>query len=280
MSNWTDNFKRQQLLRIAGLRRELGRLDNKWRLAVLVAVVLGLVLSVGVFAGGFSVVTYDDTSANNQQPVKEVTTEQYIFNGDFSQWANGYPVGWDVPTPILSPGWSVHFANMDYARSGGSDGGTNPAVGYFFRTGSSGSQFAGLSQQVSPKLRTGGYWVQIHMTAWEHNVESAYNSIAWYGFGDSPDPNSVKEWRELFPDEFVCANGDARCNHLGRKETVVIKAGSFLHIQMGMKFPDFNSWTVFGLDDISITGFDDGINVDVTDYTDDGDVFWDPRGER
>jgi hypothetical protein len=63
-------------------------------------------------------------------------------------------------------------------------------------------------------------------------------------------------------------------------ESVEIEAGSYMHVQMGMKFPDHQSWTVFGLDDISITDFSDGIEVDVTDFVDDGDVRWDPRAPR
>ena len=58
-------------------------------------------------------------------------------------------------------------------------------------------------------------------------------------FGDTDDPSSVTEWRELFPDEYACPNGDGRCNHLGRKESVFIPTGSYFHLWMGMKFPDF-----------------------------------------
>ena len=47
-----------------------------------------------------------------------------------------------------------------------------------------------------------------------------------------------------------------------------------------MKFPDWGAWTVFGVDDISISDFSDGIEVDVNGFTDDGDVFWDPRAIR
>ncbi len=253
---------------------------SKLKIAIAFTVLLGIVVSVAAFAGGFSVVTYDDTSSDIEQPVEKVTSPQYILNGDFTDWTGGYPDHWNVPMPVLSAGWEVHFANMDYTEAG-STGGINQAVGYFFRTGSSGSQFAGMSQQVSDHLTTGNYWVQVHITAWEHNVESAYNSVAWYGFGDSDSPNSVSEWRELFPDEYVCANGDGKCNHLGRKETVFIPKGSYLHLWMGMKFPDHNAWTVFGVDDISITDLhSDGIHMDVTGFQDDGDVFWDPRALR
>lgn len=252
---------------------------SKLKIALLVTLLLGLVVSVATFAGGFAVVKYDDTSANIRVPTNTITTEQYIFNGDFLEWENGYPKGWNVPTPVLSPGWEVHFAQMDYTRSGSSEG-LNPAVGYFFRTGTEGSQFAGLSQRVSPKLVSGQYWVQVHVTAWENYVESPYNSVAWYGFGETDSPSSVSEWRELFPDEYPCPNEEGRCNHLGRKEAVFIKAGSFFHLWMGMKFPDHKAWTVFGIDDISITDFSDGIKIDVTDFTDDGDIRWDPNAPR
>lgn len=252
---------------------------SKLKIAIALTVLLGIVVSVAAFAGGFAVVTYDDTSARIRQPTKKISTPQYLYNGDFSIWKDGMPDGWNVPTPILSPDWSVHFASMDYARPGSSDG-MNPAVGYFFRTGSSGSQFAGMSQRVSHMLVTGDYWVQVHITAWEHNVQSDYNSVAWYGFGPTDSPSSVTQWRELFPDPQVCANEGGRCNHLGRKETVFIESGSYLHLWMGMKFPDHNAWTVFGIDDISITDFSDGIEVDVTGFEDDGDVFWDPRAPR
>jgi len=282
---------------------------SKLKTALLLTLLLGLVVSVATFAGGFKVVKYEDTSAKIKQPAKSVTTPQYIFNGDFSYWEGGKPVGWDVPTPVLTPGWSVHFANVDLTEAGTQEGGSpplpegaappakegetaappkdmpappgyNPGAGYFFRTGASGSQYAGMSQQVSHELVDGKYWVQVHMTAWEHNVKSEYNSVAWYGFGHSADPSSVQEWRELFPDTYVCANNAAKCNYLGRKEGVFIRQGSFLHLWMGMKFPDHNAWSVFVVDDISISDFSDGINVDITDFVDDGDVTWNPRAER
>ena len=236
---------------------------SKLKIALLLTLLLGLVVSVTTFAGGFQVVKYEDTSAKIDQPSKTVEKPQYILNGDFMYWENGYPVDWDVPTPTLSPDWSVHFANVDLTEAGTREGGVpplpapppppagveapepigiNPGAGYFFRTGASGSQYAGMSQQVGSNLVDGEYWVQVHMTAWEHNVQSPYNSVAWYGFGDTKDSSSVTEWRELFPDH--------------------------------------NAWTVFVVDDISISDFSDGIDVDVTDFTDDGDVFWDSRAER
>jgi len=254
---------------------------SKFKTAILLTLLLGLVVSVAAFAGGFSVVKYDDTSAEIKQPVKEVTKAQYIMNGDFLDWTGGYPDYWDVPTPVLSPGWEVHFANMDFTEAGTAAGaGMNPASGWFIRTGTAGSQYAGMSQQVSSHLMTGMYWVQVHITSWEHNVQSPYNSVAWYGFGETADSSSVTEWRELFPDTYVCSNGDEVCNYLGRQESVFIHEGAFMHIMVGMKFPDHQAWTVFGVDDISISDFSDHINIDVDDFTDDGDVYWDSRAPR
>lgn len=250
---------------------------SKLRIAAVLAVLLALVAAVVAFAGGFSIVSYKDTSAKGYDPGKSITTPQYIQNGDFTSWTGGKPDFWNVPTPVLGPNWEVHFANVDLSRGGD---GVNNAAGLFFRTGSSGSQFAGMSQQVSPELATGAYWVQVHITAWEENVQSPYNSVAWYGFGPTSDPNSVTEWRELFPDTYVCSNGAETCNHLGRKETVEIEAGSYMHLWMGMKFPDHQAWTVFVVDDISITDLSDGIDVEVTDFIDDGDVRWDSNAAR
>jgi len=253
---------------------------RKFKIALLLALILGLVVSVAAFAGGFQVVKYEDTSTEIEQPAESITTPQYILNGDFMDWDNGKPAIWDVPTPVLTPGWEVHFANVDLTAAGTAENaGLNPGAGYFFRTGASGSQYAGMSQQVGVPV-DGTYWVQVHVTAWEHNVQSPYNSVAWYGFGDTNESSSVTEWRELFPDVYVCANGDAVCNYLGRKESVSIGVGDYLHLRMGMKFPDHNAWTVFVVDDISISDFSDGIEVDVDDFVDDGDVYWDPRAER
>ncbi len=253
---------------------------NKVKLAVLLSAIMGIIITVVAFAGGFSVVSYTDTSAKGYHP-SSVTTPQYIVNGDFNEWVGGYPVSWNMPTPVLSPNWEVHFANVDLAKGGGEeDRGISNAAGMFFRAGSSGSQYAGMSQQVGDGLVSGDYWVQVHITAWEERVTSAYNSVAWYGFGSTSDPSSVTVWRELFPDQRVCKNISQVCNHLGRKETVNIEAGSYMHLQMGMKFPDHQSWTTFVIDDISITDFSDGIDVDVTDFVDDGDIYWDSQSQR
>ena len=253
---------------------------NKVRIAIILSVVMGIIITVAAFAGGFSVVSYTDTTAKGYHP-GSVTTPQYIVNGDFNEWANGSPVAWNMPAVNPSNNWEVHFANVDLVKEGGEEGrGVNNAAGLFFRAGSAGSQYAGMSQQVGPGLVSGNYWVQVHITAWEERVTSAYNSVAWYGFGSTSDPSSVTEWRELFPDQRVCKNAAQACNYLGRKETVHVEAGSYMHLQMGMKFPDHQSWTVFVVDDISITDLSDGIEIDLTGFVDDGDIFWDSDASR
>lgn len=246
---------------------------KKTRIAILLSLLLVLIVATSAFAGGFAVVTYTDTSARGFNP-GEVGGDVYIANGDFSDWSGGYPVGWNVPAVALSPNWEVHFAQMDYTRGGG----WNYAAGLFFRTGSAGSQYASMSQQVSSELVGGYYWVQTHITAWEYKTRSPYNAVAWYGFGDSDDPASVSEWRELFPDTYVCDNDAQICNHLGRHETVWIDAGSYMHVKMGMKFPDHQAWTVFGVDDISITNIDGTLLDD--GFIDDGDVTWNRSAVR
>lgn len=251
--------------------------QNKWRVAIVASLLLGLVVSVAAFAGGFSVVSYDDVRVTDFKPSEPKTT-QFIQNGHFTDWVNGKPANWTVPTPALTPGWEVHFAQVDVSRKGDNEG-INNAVGMFFRTGANGSQFATMSQKTGVTV-AGNYWVQLHLTAWEENVKSDYNSVAWYGFGTTEDPNSVTEWRELFPDTRVCPNGGEECNYLARKETVALKGGEHLHVRMGMKFPDHNAWTVFVVDDISLTDLSDGIKVDVKNFTVDGGADWDADANR
>ena len=71
---------------------------SKWKLAIILALILGLVATIAAFAGGFSVVTYTDVTATGFDPGKTITTPQYINNGDFKNWTNGKPDGWNVPT--------------------------------------------------------------------------------------------------------------------------------------------------------------------------------------
>lgn len=246
---------------------------TKLRIALLTSLLLALVVANSVFAD-FAVVSYNDGDLNVYAP-EAGSANHYISNGDFSLWEGGAPVGWTMNDQTVTPGWTVHRSQADYAKGGD---GHNYALNYFIRTGSSGSQYAGAAQQVSESLVSGNYWVEVHVSAWEHNTYSPYNAVAWYGFGTSSDPSSVTTWRELYPDTYVCANLDAICNYLGRKETVHVDAGSYLHIRVGMKFPDHNAWTVFDIDDINITDADG--TTALSGFLDDGDVIWNPRALR
>lgn len=242
---------------------------TKFKVALVVSLLLVVLVASTAFAGGFAVVSYPDTSVTGYSPGSGGT--HYMSNGDFSLWEGGYPTGWKLYSNAVTTGWEVHVAKMDYNT-------TNQALGVFVRTGSSGSQYVSFSQQVSPELVTGDYWVNVHVTAWEYNTYSPFNAVAWYGFGTSDDPASVTTWREMYPDVYVCENDAAICNHLLRAETVTINTGDFMHLRVGMKFPDYGAWTVFGIDDINIT------NITGTDirsgWIDDGDVKWNPVAPR
>ncbi|MCA9942506.1 MAG: hypothetical protein H6656_05740 [Ardenticatenaceae bacterium] len=247
----------------------------KGKIAFLLTLLLALGLFGSVLADGFVVVTYNDTEASGYD-VTGGDSESYIANGDFSQWADGKPLFWQENV-ALKTGWDVHLAQMDYSQGAG----TNYAAGMLIRSnGLPGPQYMSLSQQVSDALVTGDYLVQVHVTAWEAGTVSAYNAVAWYGFGSSSDPSSVDAWYELFPDTYVCPNGYEICNHLNRVEIMNIPAGSYMHVQAAMKFPDMNAWTVFGVDDISILDLDPAVSVDVDSWVDDGDVTWDQNAVR
>lgn len=246
---------------------------KKFGLVALLVIAMSLVVA-GLASADFSVVSYDDTVAAFYEPGDTGATH-YISNGDFSLWENGYPVGWNVPTPVTNNNWEVHLAQMDLALT---DDGMNYGMGWFFRAGTAGSQYAHVSQQVSPELVSGYYWVEVHETAWQYNVQSPYNAIAWYGFGTSEDPSSVTDWRELDPFTYQCDNFDGVCIVLGRKETRWIDAGSYMFVMMGMKFPDHQSWTVFGIDDITIMDVDGSSGLKV--WWIDGLVGWHPNAPR
>ncbi len=252
------------------------------------AIVIGLfaiLLAAGfAFAGEFSVLgRMDDIEAEGFEPgTTEIQTAQYIQNGDFMDWSGGLPVGWTVVEPALSPGWNVHVAEADLALSELSElRGNNNALAAFFQAGTDGAQYLDVYQQVSPELQTGDYWVQLHMTAWGENVTSSYNSVAWYGFSDTPSASGVSEWRELIPHEFICKNYNHSCAYTGRREIMEVEAGSYLVVRMGMKFADHGSWTQFVLDDISITPDDSAEDLnEIDEFVTDGDVSWDYRSAR
>jgi hypothetical protein len=122
--------------------------------------------------------------------------------------------------------------------------------------------------------------------------------VAWYSISDSANPAEVTDWRELFPDQFVCPNGDGVCNYVGRDETVQINPGQYFHVMVGRKFPEFLGWTMFIIDDISIVAADGTPNTengfynwcngrpedfkahDLDNCTNLTEIHWDPEQTR
>lgn len=199
-----------------------------------------------------------------------------IRNGDFQAWSDGRPDHWTVWADSR-PGWEdAHIAQIDYAVT---DDGENDAFGLFVRNvGGDGSYYAGAYQPLDQITSPGQYWVVTHMTMWGRISDALYNSVGWYGIGSSADPASVEEWREMTPLPLPCPNLLGVCLHIGRYETVPIEPGDYFHLRVGHKFPVYNVWTVFGLDDFSIVPA--GGEVIEDGFWPDGLVTWDPRTLR
>lgn len=255
--------------------------------SILLAITVVLLTAV-IVSANFQVVSYSDTTATGLNETSG-GLGSYVVNGDFSQWADGLPNAWDFWYQEKS-GWDTHLSMVDYALTDCCGTGENYAMGVFIHnTGGTGSNYAGASQRLEAVTAGNYYWSDLHITAWEDRVSSAYNSVAWYGIGTSDDPNSVTQWREMFPDTYVCWNyfGNNRgCNHLSRTETIWIDGDtdgdgvgdSYLHIMAGHKFADFQAFTVFVFDDISIV---DATGESVrSGWIDEGDVKWDPNAPR
>ena len=245
--------------------------------AVMLSSVLLVVLVTGTAFAGIDVVNYDDTAADGYDWFEPTGGDSLIRNGDFSLWKDGFPEFWDIWGESKS-GWEdAHLAQMDYAKPNSDH--ENPAMGLFIRNvGGSGSYSAGASNHLEAITKSGYYWVTVHVTAWSEFVNGAYTSVAWYGIGSSSDASSVSEWRELYPDLGACPNGQEFCNHLGRYETLWIDAGSYLHIKVSHKFPEFNCWTVFGFDDVSIVPAEGSVIDD--GWIADAVITWDEHAAR
>ncbi|HQF70678.1 MAG TPA: hypothetical protein PLH39_05310, partial [Promineifilum sp.] len=155
-------------------------------------------------------------------------------------------------------GWTAgRLHEVDLALPANPEG-INNAMGWFIQHSGAkeGGYYAGAVQQLNRIPVEGLYYVSISVTAFEGGNTGPYNSMAWYAISDSPTAAGVTDWRELYPDQFVCSNGDAVCNYVGRDETVTIKPGQYFHVMVGRKFPEFFGWTMFVIDDISIVAAD------------------------
>jgi hypothetical protein len=267
----------------------------KPRVLIVMTGALALFLLVGIVAAdnGTTSVSYGDPFEALYEPGEDGTTS-LIQNGDFSQWNDdGTPVGWGVWADTKA-GWEpAHVGRADMAFPGAEQ--ANDALTLFVRNvGGEGSYYAGVYNLLDQIPAAGDYWVTIHGTAWGEYLyfdsgdsrftQAAYNAIAWYGFGDSADPASVTDWRELplswWADgvALICNNDDSVCSYMARNETRSIEPGQYLHLKVGHKFPHFNDWTVFLFDDISIIPATDEFIAD--GFTMDGLVGWDPNSVR
>lgn len=259
---------------------------KKLSLALAVSLSLVLLLIGNVFAG-VTVIDYDDTSSNFTPPEGGPDSNSLIRNGDFSAWTAGMPDNWTVWGDTKA-GWEdVHLATVDLSDPANRPVGVNDALGFFARNvGGSGSYYAGAYQHLDLIPAAGLYFVNVSVTAWYDNPSGPYNSVAWYGIGSSSEPSSVSEWRELYPDQFVCHNSAQSCWYGGRDEVISISPGEYFHLQVSHKFPFFNSWTTWVIDDISIVAADGSQPETIGYYTwvdEDGDpavVRWDREATR
>ncbi len=238
---------------------------KKSRIAILFGVLLALVLSAGAFAE--LVVTYtssDDmwseyTIQDTPERIADAEASSLITNGAFTQW--GTTLGPADPWVFwrdTTAGWTAgRLHEVDLALPANPEG-INNAMGWFIQHSGAkeGGYYAGAVQQLTRIPVEGLYYVSISVTAFEGGNTGPYNSMAWYAISDSPTAAGVTDWRELYPDQFVCSNGDAVCNYVGRDETVTIKPGQYFHVMVGRKFPEFFGWTMFVIDDISIVAAD------------------------
>ena len=243
---------------------------TKARLALLLGILLVLGLSASAFAE--LVVTYsssDDTRSeinieDTEERIAQATANSLIDNGAFTQW--GTTLGPADPWTFwrdTKAGWTAgRLHEVDLALPANPEG-INNGMGWFIQHSGAkeGGYYAGAYQQLTRIPVAGLYYVSVSATAFSDGKTGPYNSVAWYAISDSPDPAAVTDWRELFPDQFVCDNGDGRCNYVGRDETVQINPGQYFHLQVGRKFPEFFGWTMFIIDDISIVAADGTLNT-------------------
>lgn len=244
---------------------------RKTRLAIFFGLLLILALTVSAFAG--LVVTYttsDDaysefTISDSETRTKEAETNSLIDNGAFTTW--GTTLGPSDPWTFWrddKAGWTAGRLHEFSLALPANPEGINNAMGWFIQHSGAkeGGYYAGAYQQLTRIPVEGLYYVSVSTTAFEDGRTGPYNSVAWYAISDEMNPGLVTDWRELYPDQFVCANGDGVCNYVGRDETVTIKPGQYFHLMVGRKFPEFFGWTMFVIDDISIVAADGTLNTE------------------
>jgi hypothetical protein len=233
---------------------------NKAKLAVILGVLLVVALTASAFAE--LVVTYsssDDTWSEYSPDRDRDATASLIDNGDFTTW--GTALGPSDPWVFWrdnKAGWTAgRLHEVDLALPANPEG-INNAMGWFVQHSGapSGGYYAGAHQALTRIPSAGLYYVTVSLTAFEGGNTGPYNSVAWYAISDQEDPGLVTEWKELYPDQYVCDNLAEVCNYVGRDETVQIAPGQHFHVMVGRKFPEFFGWTMFIVDDISIVAAD------------------------
>lgn len=234
------------------------------------ALILGSLLVLALTASAFAELVVDYTSSDDgwseytisdsEERTADAATSSVIDNGAFTQWGqvlNSPAEPWTFWRDNTA-GWTAgRLHEFDLALPANPDG-SNPAMGWFIQHSGakSGGYYAGAWQQLNRIPAPGLYFLSIGVSAFEDGKTGPYNSVAWYGIGDSSNPAEITDWRELYPDRYVCDNGDGVCAYVGRDETVHINPGQYFHIKVGRKFPEFFGWTMFVIDDISIVAAD------------------------
>lgn len=272
---------------------------KRWLLVSFLLVLAFTTLAGSAWAAG-GVVRYGDTAAALPESLGE--RGSFVCNGDFSTWSESGPDCWTLNTPSKT-GWEVaHTANMNMAFIGDTLNGVpkNDALAFFVRNvGGEGPYYAYASQQLS--VADGDYWIQVHGTmfgeyGWLPTSVGQYvatdalaNAMAWYGIGDTSDPSSVTEWRELYyadvwgfdtPGVLPCYNGVEFCGQIARYESTHVSDGQYLFLKVGHKWDTFNVWTVFELDDIALTPLNPDVTADFSGLDMVGEVYWDSHATR
>jgi hypothetical protein len=236
---------------------------------------LGVLFILALTASAFAelVVSYtssDDTWSEytvqgTEERQAQAEANSFIDNGDFTEWNT--TLGSSDPWTFwrdATEGWTAgRLHEVDVALPANPEG-INNALGWFIQHsgGKAGGYYAGAYQQLTGIPAEGLYYVNVSATAFSGGKTGPYNSVAWYAIGDSADPATVTDWRELFPDQYVCENAAAACNYIGRDETITIKPNQYFHLKVGRKFPEFFGWTMFIIDDISIVAANGTLNTE------------------
>lgn len=287
---------------------------KKLRIAVILALLLGLVVVAGVAAQG-KIVKYDDTAGvNDFKDWSDTGESSMICNGNFDaeNWVEGeegdYPLCWWTWTAGPAAGWEGwHLSQVNMAEIGDTadEVPMDDAMGIFVRNiGGSGPYYAGAANRLDQIVASDYYWVEAQATMWGGYPQIQYmnglltiegmlaNSVAFYGIGTSEDPATVTEWRELFVDTYhygqpgavPCANEWEECVQVGRYETIWIDGSDsgetpWFHLKAGQKFDTFNVWTVFTFDNILVRGLEADAE-DLSDWWIVGDTAWDKDAAR